>query len=67
VALRYDYAIFNGDRYLTNAMLTRKEAREHEDQGLRCIDVVRSMDPTLPRFRGRRYVRQRGTRTRRWG
>jgi hypothetical protein len=56
VALRYDYAVFQGDRYVHNAMLTRTEARALEEQGMRCVDTARTMDPAIPRFRTRRYV-----------
>ena len=55
--LRYDYAIFDGDRFLNNAMLTREEAARMERDGLRCVDVEASMDRSLPRFPDRSYVR----------
>jgi hypothetical protein len=67
VALRYDYAVFQGDRYVRNAMLTRAEAREFEEQGMRCIDTARTMDPAIPRFRVPRYVGPRRTRRGCWG
>ena len=64
---RYDYAIFTGDRYSHNAMLTREEAERIEAGGLRCLDVEATMDPSLPRFRGSRYVTKRRPLPRRWG
>ena len=64
--LRYDYAIFDGDRYLNNAMLTRDEAARMERDGLRCVDVEASMDRSLPRFPDRVIVRREGHHRPRW-
>ena len=58
--LRRDYAIFtDDDRYSHNAMLTPDEAERMERDGIRCVDVEATMDPSLPRFRDRVMVTSR--------
>jgi hypothetical protein len=66
VQTRWDYAIFAGDRFSHNSMLTREEAEAHEREGMRCVDVEAANDPTLPRFRDRITVASRSRNSRRW-
>lgn len=65
---RYDYAIFTGDdAFVTNAMLSVKQAREMESQGYRVVRVRDTVWENLPAFRGRRSVRYERPTGRRWG
>ncbi len=56
---RYDYAIFDGDRLVTNALLTVAEARRMELDGMRCLRVRDTAGEGLPAFRGKRSVRRK--------
>lgn len=49
---RYDYAIFDQDTLVTNALLTPQEAAAMELDGLRCVRVRDTIGEGLPAFRG---------------
>jgi len=57
MARRFDYALFRDDGFVTNAMLTKAEAKAFEAQGYRCLRPDATMDTSLPHFRGESYVR----------
>ena len=69
---RFDYALFRDDRFVTNAMLTKAEAKALEAQGYRCLRPDATINTSLPHFRGtvprgNSYVRQPGRNGRPWG
>lgn len=64
---RYDYAVFDGEEFVTNALLSVKQAASMEARGYRCVRVSDRPWENLPRFRGRSYVRSERPFSRRWG
>lgn len=67
---RYDFAIFEADEYVTNALLTLKEAAAMERDGFRCLRVRDAPGESLPAFRGgfqrSGYVARRAANGGRW-
>jgi len=67
---RFDYAIFDQDQLVTNALLTEDEAARMEADGLRCVRVRDTVGETLPAFRGGMsrsgYVSRKGANRGRW-
>lgn len=64
---RYDYAVFQGDRFVTNAMLTEEQAARMERDGYRCLRVTDTIGEGLPAFRGGRNVARDAPFGRKWG
>jgi hypothetical protein len=63
---RFDYAIFDQDQLITNALLTPQEVEAMERDGLRCVRVRDEPGEGLPRFRGRSSVIREAPFARRW-
>ena len=63
---RYDYAVFDGDRFVTNALLTPEEVERMESDGARCVRVDDKAGWGVPAFRGRRYVTGQPPFRKRW-
>ena len=67
---RYDYAIFDQDQLVTNALLTPQEVERMEADRLRCVRVRDEPGQTLPAFRGgiarSGYVSRRASNRGRW-
>lgn len=66
VTRRFDYAIFEGDEFVTNALLTVTEVQAMERDGYRCLRVRDTLGETLPAFRSRRSVARPTRNSGRW-
>lgn len=70
VVTRYDYAIFESDEFVTNALLTPQEVERMERDGYRCVRVRDTVGEGLPAFRGgisrSGYVSRKVSRRDRW-